>query len=294
MIVFLARLIAALPLRVVQALGALAGWLAYLLSGRYRTRLRANLEQAGYRDAATRRAAIAEAGRQALEATWIWLRPPEDLRGLVPGEDFDRLKAQQRAGKPTVFLTPHLGCFEMLSKGYALHTHADTRTMIALYREPHDARLAPLMVAGRSLPGLQLAPATMAGVRLLMRALRSGDVTGILPDQVPSKGDGVWAPFFGRLAYTMTLPARLALACDANVVFFCAERLPRGRGFRVHCAPLEQPLTGDAVVDAAAINRGIEALIRIFPEQYLWGYHRYKVPAGADAPPDAAPSEAGA
>ena len=285
MIVFFARLLAALPLRAVHCLGAVAGGLAFALSGRYRSRLRANLTQAGYCDKATRRAAIAEAGKQSLEAPWIWLRPPADLRVLVPSEDFDRLKATQRPGRPTIFLTPHLGCFELLSKGYALHAHPDTRTMTALYREPHDARLGPLMSSGRALPGLQLAPATLAGVRQLMRALKTGHVTGILPDQVPSQGDGVWAAFFGRPAYTMTLPARLALACDANVVFFCAERLLRGRGYRVHHAPLEERLTGDPVADAAAINRGIESLIRKMPAQYLWGYNRYKVPAGAPQPP---------
>ena len=290
MVVFFARMFAALPLRWVHALGAVAGWLAYSLSGRYRSRLRANLAQAGFFDDAIRRAAIAEAGKQALEAAWIWLRAPADVRALVPAEDFDRLKAYQRPGKPTIFLTPHLGCFEILSKGYALHAHADTRMFTALYREPHDTRLAPLMMVGRALPGLSLAPATLAGVRQLMRALKSGHVTGILPDQVPSQGDGVWAPFFGKPAYTMTLCARLALACDANVVFFAGERLPQGRGYRVRMMPLSEPLTGDAAQDAAALNRGIEALIRTFPAQYLWGYHRYKVPAGAPLPP----SESGA
>lgn len=285
MLTLLARLLAALPLRVVHALGAVAGWLAYALSGRYRSRLRANLVQAGYRDDTTRRAAIAEAGKQALEAAWIWLRPPADLRAMVSAEDFDRLKAHQRPGRPTILLSPHLGCFEILSKGYVLHAHADTRTFTALYREPHDARLAPLMLAGRVLPGLSLAPATIAGVRQLMRALKSGHVTGILPDQVPSQGDGAWAPFFGRPAYTMTLPARLALACDANVVFFAGERLPQGRGYRVHVMPLAEPLTGDATHDAAVLNRGVESLIRKIPAQYVWGYHRYKVPAGAPEPP---------
>lgn len=285
MALFFARLLAALPLRRVHALGAAAGWLAYALSGRYRSRLRANLAQAGYHHAAMRRAAIVEAGKQALEAAWIWLRDPEDVRALVPSEDFDRLKAHQRPGKPTIFLSPHVGCFEILSKGYVLHLHADTRTFTALYREPHDARLAPLMQAGRALPGLSLAPATLAGVRQLMRALRSGHVTGMLPDQVPSQGDGVWAPFFGRPAYTMTLPARLALACDANLVFYVGERLPRGRGYRLHILPVSEPMTGDATLDATALNRAAETLIRTMPAQYLWGYNRYKVPAGAPAPP---------
>lgn len=287
MTLLFARLLAALPLRAVHALGTAAGWLAYALSRRYRTRLVSNLAQAGYVDLPTRRAAIAEAGKQALEAAWIWLRPADDLRALVPSADFDGLKALQRPGKPTIFLSPHLGCFEILSKGYALHAYPDTRTFTALFRPPHDTRLASLMMSGRGLPGLELAPATIAGVRQVMRALKSGHVTGILPDQVPSQGDGVWAPFFGKPAYTMTLPTRLAAACDANIVFYVGERLPHGRGYRLHILPVESPLTGDPVGDAAMLNRAIETLIRKLPTQYLWGYHRYKVPAGAPLPPQA-------
>ncbi len=286
MLHFFAQLIAALPLRLVHALGAAGGWLAYALSGRYRSRLRAHLLTAGYADARMRRAAIAEAGKQALEAVWVWLRPPEDLLAKISAVDFDQLKALQRAGRPTVYLSPHLGCFEILSKGYALHAHPDTRPFTALYRPARYRALEALMQTGRRLPGLHLAPASVAGVRQLMRALKLGHVTGVLPDQVPSSGEGVWAPFFGQWAYTMTLPARLARACDANLVFYVGERLPLGRGWRLHIAPVTEPLTGDALTDATTLNRAAEALIRKMPAQYLWGYHRYKVPAGAPLPPE--------
>ncbi|GAB4471500.1 MAG: lysophospholipid acyltransferase family protein [Burkholderiaceae bacterium] len=268
--------------------GAAAGWFAYALSPTYRARLRANLAQAGLDDAATRRAAIAEAGKQAIESAWVWLRPARDLLAKVDPADLERMKAAQTAGRPVVFLTPHLGCFEIISKTYALHADPRTRTMTVLYRTPRKPALRPLMEAGRAVDGLVLAPADMRGVRLLMRAMKTGQAAGILPDQVPSQGEGVWAPFFGRPAYTMTLPARLAVAGGANVVFVYGERLPRGRGYRIHVAPLLQPLTGDAAHDAAVLNRALEQLIRACPAQYLWGYNRYKVPAGA-APAEAAP-----
>jgi KDO2-lipid IV(A) lauroyltransferase len=123
---------------------------------------------------------------------------------------------------------------------------------------------------------------------MLMKAMKHREVVGILPDQVPSQGEGVWAPFFGRLAYTMTLPARLALQYDAIVLFVYGERLAAGRGWRIHLQRLDEPFTGDPVRDATIMNRGLEALIRERPEQYLWGYNRYKVPAGAEPPPGAA------
>jgi len=120
---------------------------------------------------------------------------------------------------------------------------------------------------------------------MLMRALKSRQVVGILPDQVPAAGDGVWAPFFGKPAFTMVLPSRLALAGDAIVLVLGAERRPGGAGFDIHVERLAAPLTGDALHDAAQINRAIEAMVLRFPGQYLWGYNRYKKPANAPEPP---------
>ena len=283
---FLVLCIAALPLRVVHALGAVVGSVSYWTSPRYRKRLRTHLAYAGHTDARTRHAAICHAGKQLMEALWVWMRPPQDLLKKIDPKDLDRLKALQRPGKPTVYLSPHLGCFEILSKAYALHSHPDTRHFTALFRPPKQASVKKLMQKGRAAPGLSLAPATLGGVRTLMRALKDGQVTGLLPDQVPSSGDGVWAPFFGHWAYTMTLPARLALACGANIVFYVGERLPKGQGWRLHILPLTEPLSGDALTDARCLNRTMESLIRKMPEQYLWGYPRFKVPAGAPQPPE--------
>jgi KDO2-lipid IV(A) lauroyltransferase len=280
-----ARLLAALPLRVVHGLGAVLGWATYLASPTYRRRLRANLAQAGLDAPPLRRAAVGHTGRQVVEALWIWQRPPADLLGMVDAQDIARMKAAQRPDAPTVFLTPHLGCFEIISKVYAAHAGADTRVMTVLYRAARRPAVEALMAQGRALPGLQLAPADMSGVRLLMRALRDRQVVGILPDQVPSRGEGVWAPFFGRPAYTMTLSARLAHSLGANVVFVYGERLARGRGFRIRVQPLTEPLSGELQHDAALLNRTLEGIVRRLPAQYLWGYNRYKVPAGAPPPP---------
>jgi len=100
---------------------------------------------------------------------------------------------------------------------------------------------------------------------------------------VPGKGEGAWVPFFGRPAYTMTLAARLAEA-GATVLLAYAERLHYGAGYHLRLFPLSAPLAGDLMQRTAQLNRELEALIRKCPEQYLWGYNRYKVPAGATPP----------
>jgi Kdo2-lipid IVA lauroyltransferase/acyltransferase len=286
MLNLLLRLVAALPLRTVHAIGGFLGRVVYWLSPTYRRRLEENLERAGYADAATRRAAIAGAGRQGLETPWIWRRPRPDLIAMTSLADPKLADEVLADGRPVMFLPPHLGCFEVTAQFYAAsRPEAQTRPITVLYRIPHKSILRPIVEAGRAADGVRLAPAEMRGVRMLMKAMRDRQVVGILPDQVPSRGEGVWAPFFGRWAYTMTLAARLARQFDAIVLFVYGERLPRGEGYRIHLRRLEEPLTGDPAHDAAVMNRGLEALIRQCPAQYLWGYNRYKVPAGAEPPP---------
>jgi len=106
---------------------------------------------------------------------------------------------------------------------------------------------------------------------------------GLLPDQVPPEGMGVWVPFFGQKAYTMTLAARLVQQTGAAVAVLWTERLPRGGGYVVHAMPLPVPLPegGGEEASALAINQSMEAVIRLKPTQYLWGYHRYKSPRQA-------------
>jgi len=279
-------LVAALPLRTVHAIGGFFGRVVYWCSPTYRRRLNENLERAGYSDAATRREAIAGAGRQGLETPWIWKRSRDDLIARTTVADMPLVDRVLADGRPVMFLPPHLGCFEVTAQFYsAFRPEAKTRPMTVLYRIPRKSILRPLVEAGRAAEGLRLAPAEMRGVRMLMKAMKNRELVGILPDQVPSRGEGVWAPFFGRWAYTMTLPARLALQFDAIVLFVYGERLPRGQGYRIHLQRLQEALTGDPAHDAAVMNRGLESLVRQCPTQYLWGYNRYKVPAGADPPP---------
>jgi KDO2-lipid IV(A) lauroyltransferase len=285
---FLFRAIAALRLHTVHALGGALGRLVFWLSPSYRRRVRENLQQAGFDDPALVRAAAEGAGRQALETPWIWMRPRAEIIARTEVADMSIADRALADGRPVMFLPPHLGSFEVTAQFYAaFRPEARTRPMTVLYRIPRKAILRRIVESGRAAEGLKLAPAEMKGVRMLMKAMKQREVVGILPDQVPSQGEGVWAPFFGRPAYTMTLPARLAVQFDAIVLFVYGERLPGGRGWRIHLKPLEESFTGDAAHDAAVMNRELEALIRERPAQYLWGYNRYKVPGGV-APPAAA------
>ncbi|GAB2179900.1 lysophospholipid acyltransferase family protein [Denitratisoma sp. agr-D3] len=275
---FLFHLLSRFPLPLLHALGALAGWGYYAVSGAYRQRLRANLPADLVRT--TSPLAVAAATGQGLfELPWLWLRPQaEVVAKVVKVDNWSLVEEAWAAGKGILFLTPHLGCFEITAQYYANH-----RPMTVLYRKPKRASLVALVEGGRG-ANLKLAPADLSGVRSLLKALKQGEAVGMLPDQVPGSGEGVWVPFFGRPAYTMTLAPRLA-DTGATVLLAYAERLAGGRGYHLKLFPLPDALTGDAEQKAAAINRALEGLIRQCPEQYAWGYNRYKRPSGAPLPP---------
>lgn len=274
------RPLAWLPLRVLHGCGAALGWFVYLFSSGYATRLDQNVRQSGlYRDAQEyrrlRRRAIAEAGKLLLEAPVIWLRRPDRVMGLFREVYNDGRLVEARArGRGILLLTPHLGCFE--AAGFYF---GQTLPLTILYRPPRVRWLEALLVQGRSRGGTRLATTDIAGVRRLLRALRKGEAVGILPDQAPRFGEGSWAPFFGRPALTMALSCRLQRATGAAVFMVFAERLPKGAGYRLHIDPLDE-----TPLDEAAVNRAVERAIRLRPEQYLWGYNRYKRPRGMRQP----------
>jgi len=285
--ILLCRLVAALPLAAVHSLGALLARVAFALAGGERRRLDENLALAGYRDPDLRRAVIEESGRTLLELPWIWLRPQEEIAKLVREVENPEifLQAKQR-GKGIIFLTPHLGCFEVSAQFAAQHT-----PITVMFRPPRQRVLEPLLRAGRARGNVRIATADRKGVFTLLRALRSGEAVGILPDQVPSRGEGEWAEFFGRPAYTMVLASRLQGATGATVVLAFCERLPRAAGYHIHLAPMPEREPGETA--ARHLNRALEALVRRKPEQYLWAYNRYKVPPGVDPPPAPAASSTG-
>ena len=275
---FLFRLLSRLPLPILHNLGALLGWLTYLCSPTYRRHLRENTAQAGDWAVAARAAAVTETGKGLLELPYLWLRPQEDLRHqVVRVTGWSYVEATWQAGRALLFLTPHLGCFEITAQYYAAH-----RPITVLYRPPRKSWLRPIVETGRG-THLKLAPANLGGVRQLMKALRQHQAIGILPDQVPGQGEGLWAPFFGRPAYTMTLAARLA-AQPVTVLLVYAERLPYGAGYHLVLQPLATPLADTLEARVIQFNEALEGLIQACPSQYLWGYNRYKTPAGV-APP---------
>ena len=269
------KIFSRLPLGLAQALGGLLGWCVFVASSTYRHRFLVQARQAGL-SAAQWRPAVAAAGQLVAELPRLWLGAPVPVQWVGHAH----VEAALLAGRGVVFLTPHLGCFEIAAQAYADRFGA-ARPMTVLFRPPRQAWLREWVNRARSRPGLLTAATSQAGVRQLLRALKQGQCVGLLPDQVPPEGQGQWLPFLGRRAYTMTLAARLAHQTGACVLMAWGERLAGGRGFRVHVQPLPGPLDADTVQATTQINQALGALILSCPGQYLWGYARYKQPRQA-------------
>jgi KDO2-lipid IV(A) lauroyltransferase len=291
------RLLARLPLGLNHAIGALIGRLVFAFPGRYRRRVLENLAASGLcesREDVLRlaRENAAEIGKGATELAWALFRPIDQVASKVAArEGWEDVEALRAARRPIVFVTPHLGGYDVA--GRYLWTQLP---ILAMYRPHKIFWLDQLIREGRNRgaapDGTNVAPATLAGVRMVLKHLRRGGCSVVLPDQVPGEGEGEWAEFFGRPAYTMTLLGRLQQATDAAIVFCYAERLPGGTGFRLHFHALDEPLPGDRLAAARRVNAAVERLVRACPSQYLWGYNRYKHPAGAPPPPGAAAARA--
>ena len=265
----LLRVLGMVPLPVAHVIGAIAGALSWAFSPGYRRKLDTNLAQAGYRAGPVRRQAILHAGRMIAECPWVWTHHPRRVIRKVLLSSTEALEVAERRGNGVLILTPHLGAFEVAARFYAAR-----RPITVLYKPPKIEFARRWLAAARSADGVTAVPPTVGGLRSMLRTLRRGDIVGLLPDQVPTQGDGEWADFFGRPAYTMTLPQRLVEMTGCTVVLATAERLSWGQGWRLHFELLPD------VPTPALVNARFEGLIRRLPGQYLWGYNRYKLPPG--------------
>ena len=275
---WLFRFLSLWPLALLHAVGGALGWLVWVLSPGYRKQFRNNVAQAGLAFE-TAKPAIAEAGRFVAELPRLWMRPQnESCLGVVEIEGQSHVEQAFGQGKGVIFFGPHCGSFELGPQALAELYGPIT----AIYRPARKPWLAALEETARHRPKLRVVPASLSGIRLMHKTLKANQAVALLTDQVPPEGLGIWAPFFGKPAYTMTLAARLRIQSGATLVPVSCERLPHGAGYRLKIWPPLEP-TPDASKDeiltaVTQINQAIEAIVLSQPGQYLWGYGRYKTP----------------
>lgn len=281
MIAFIIKSLGRLSLKTTQSLGIFLGILAYIGSKRYRELLNTHLgdaaKQYGFR--ARPWSAAKSAGLMLSDSLWIWNNHQLAL-AKTQVHDWHLIESALEEGKGLLLLAPHLGAFEIIPRILALHFPATI-----LYKPAKQKWLNDIIEAGRAHPNMNFVPANMQGVRQIARALQKNEVVAMLPDQVPGVGDGVWAKFFGRFAYTVVLPAKIARRNNVPTFLMASRRLPAGRGWEIHIERMNEPFSEDPIEAATQLNSALEKIIVSNPDQYLWGYNRYKHPAGAELPP---------
>jgi len=262
-----------LPLFVLHGLGKLLGLITYQFDRRFKKRIDTNLKHAFVASDENdlkklTQLTAGEIGKCLMEAPAIWFNSPQkNFRWVKRCFGWQHVETALKKKKGIIFLTPHLGCFEITAQYYA-HFHPIT----VLFKRPKHNWLANIVLSGRRHPQIHLAEANLHGVKQLIQALKKGEAIGMLPDQIPNEGQGIWAQFFNKPAYTMTLVSKLAESSSATVLIGFGHRLSRGRGYEVYIEPLGQDHSPQA------INNRLEMLIRKYPTQYLWNYRRFKKP----------------
>ncbi|HQT43233.1 MAG TPA: lysophospholipid acyltransferase family protein [Halothiobacillus sp.] len=274
----LLRVFAALPLRLSHTIGIGFGWLAWATHSAMRKTAEENIQRclpelSPDEQRQLVRETLHETGKTITELGMIWQGSKSRIESLatrIEGQEI--LEQALAAGRGAILLAPHSGAWEL----GGLYTA--TRTpMTTLYRPPREPAFEELMNRARERFGAQLVPANRHGVKALLLALRRGEVVAILPDQEPSVGEGEFAPFFGQPAYTVTLIHNLMQKTGAIAILGRTERLPRGQGYSLHyfAAPAGM-YDPDPAIALAALNAGVEQMVRENPAQYQWVYRRFR------------------
>ena len=274
--------LARLPLGALYAVGALIGRASVRLKNRNRHIAKTNLALCFPDYSAERRRKLLEQtlienGRTVLEAFWLW----RHARALERIDDIENEYLLNRAGRQgTIFVTPHLGSWELL--GLLTAARSD---LLILYAPPKSAYLEKLSCRGRGATGGATISTSGLNIKTLIRHIKNGGSVGILPDQVPAGNGGVYAPFFGRMAYTGTLVCKLAGKLQCPVVF--AFVLRKGdRKFNAYYYEAPKDIFSDDIHRASrALNKTIEQFILRAPEHYVWTYKKFKNPAPGDSYP---------
>lgn len=271
------RALARLPLWALHAFGNVVGWLFTVLPNPLRRNARVNIAlcypelQPSDRRRLLRRS-LCETAKTLMEVGRFWYGRTDTLENLIREvRGLDVLKALLARNRGLLVAVPHLGAWELMGLYWARR-----HPLNSLYRPPRKGVLEPLLLEVRQRTGARLLPATPKGIRALYQALQRGELAAILPDQEPKTSYRL-APFFNVPARTTTLLPKMAHRSGAPVLFAFAERLPRARGYRIHLIEAPPGIDDDdPEVGAAALNRGVEACIRICPAQYQWTYKRFR------------------
>lgn len=212
---------------------------------------------------------LAHTGRLFSEAAKIWCKDnAESWLDNVYGEE--AVKATLNSGKGVLITGAHIGNWEA-----ALYYLGSRYTFHCMYRPPRQLEMDEVICKGRCKNQTTMVKGNSRGVMHLIEVLQAGEVAAILSDQEPGRRAGIFVPFFGKPALTMTLVQKVQQKSKAEVYQIAAIRNEQGK-FDVYLEPLNMEPELDELAYASKVNQHLEKMIRRFPEQYQWSYKRFK------------------
>jgi Kdo2-lipid IVA lauroyltransferase/acyltransferase len=274
------KFIGALPRPLARAVGISLAWAVYLLHGKLRRVGKRNLEMVFPEKSRKERARILRGvftslGRQLAEVSLYRRYTRQNVSKIVVYEGFENYERALARGKGVLFLTAHLGAWELSAFAHSLYGYPLGVLMRAL-DNPYLDRLARTY---RTLHGNKTVDKDFA--RGLISAMRKGETVGVLMDTNMIASQGVFVDFFGIQACTASGIARIALRTDAAVVPGFTIWDPMLKKYRLRFDPAAQLIrTGDTEADVVAntalFTKIIEDYVRRYPDQWLWVHRRWK------------------
>jgi len=263
-----------LPLKINHIIGASIGKLLYIFDSEAKKVSAQNIkicfpELSNKDQDSLVRNALIHTGKNLTESGLIWNQSFSKNANYVSefnGEHY------LDSSKNTILLVPHIGCWELTGR-----VIANSRKVTFMYKPLRSQKQNDYLFKRRNQGNLTMASADKSGILKIQRALKNGELVGMLPDQDPGEEGGIMAPFFNKQANTMTLLAKISQKKDLQVLMFWAERLPKGKGYELNLEPVDLCANGETLEQqVVSMNHSIEALVRRLPEQYMWSYKRFK------------------
>src|SRR5210317_7782 len=272
MIVIL-KLLFSLPLLIIHLLGCFLGMMMYFFDAKFRERVSKNIKEAKIVSGKIETKSLIvknsmHIGMALMETFTIWFASSTKIKKLVKKTiNWDLIEQQKSKGRGIIFLTPHMGSFEITAQYYGIN-----HPIKVMFKPSKREWINNLMFYGRNKNHVSPVNIEMSGMKQILKSLKNGEAVGILPDQVPPEGHGAWSKFFNQRVYSMTLIEKLHKLTQAPIIFALGRRKKIGMGFEIELFSYEDEVT------VQSIDQFIEKIVRTAPEQYLWNYRRYKLP----------------
>lgn len=274
-------LIALLSLKNCHRFGRFLGWLYLVIPNRPSHVTKVNIKLCfpkmnEFEQKILVKKSLIETAKTLVEASPMWLWEKDKLFNLIKNvEGKELVEKALNKNKGVILALPHLGNWELLS----LYC-SDKFTTTTMYQKPKLVEIDSIIKTGRERFGSNLVPADNVGVRAMYKALKKNECICILPDQEPSKGNGIFTNFLNINAYSMTLVSRLTKKTDATVIIAYAKRLANGEGYEIFFSEVKgmsEKIKSDVENESIVyLNSEIEKCIRDIPEQYQWSYKRFR------------------